>query len=496
MGTEHHHLHALPAIAIDSFNRHSFPPDFTFGVATSALQIEGASSVGGKVPSVWDSFAALSGKIADGSTPAVACDHFHKFHEDILEMKRLGVDAYRFSISWPRLFSDASGTVNMEGISFYNRVIDSSVKAGLTPYVTLYHWDLPQYLDDDPEVKGWRTKNIVKHFVSFADTCFKHFGDRVKHWITFNEICLTSIMGSGLGLMPPGSSANKATEPYILTHHQLLSHAAAVTVYRSHYQEEQEGMIGLTCDVMWHQPLTDSQEDKDAAQRFQEFETGWILDAVITGSYPKIMRDRVGSRLPSFTLEESKALKGSVDFVGVNYYSACFVKNEVEEKDPSQRWWQNDTGASWSFTGVDGKLIGDEMGPEGLRWFYNCPWGLRKSLAWIDSRYGKHFPIFIFENGTLDPHSHVPLQTALEDTHRTNFIKSHLQHLCDSIRLDKVNVKGYFLWTFMDDWEWMNGFNLRFGLYYVDFKDKQLARYPKASAKWFSSFLLQGFDHS
>lgn len=403
-------------------------------------------------------------------------------------MKSLGVDAYRFSISWPRLFPENSSNLNEEGVAFYNAVIDCALEAGLTPFVTLYHWDLPQFLENDPEVKGWRTKSIINHFVIFASTCFNCFGDRVKHWITFNEIHLIAIFAHGWGYFAPGTTSNKSTEPYVVAHHQLLAHAATVKIYRADYQKKQKGAIGLSAVVGWTEPFTKSQVDKDAAERFQAFESGWILDPVQFGDYPRIMRDLVGDRLPKFTAQESEDLKGSADFLGINYYTAIWARNREEKVSEDDKWWDNDSQADTFGEDPDGNRIGEFMGPEGLVWFRSCPWGLRKALAWIKNRYG-NIALYITENGTLDPDGAAPLDKALDDQHRIKFVSAHLRAAAESIRQDHVNLKGFFLWTYMDNWEWFSGFKFRFGFYYVDFNHSQLLRYPKASAKWLSSFL-------
>ncbi|MCO5553111.1 hypothetical protein L7F22_006632 [Adiantum nelumboides] len=475
-------------MATDLSRSSLFPPSFLFGVASSSVQIEGATSEGGRGKGIWDTFASIPGKILDGSTPKVTCDFFHKFQEDILEMKRLGVESYRFSISWPRLFPETSEFLNKEGLAFYNKVLDCLLEAGLTPFVTLYHWDLPQYLQDDPEVKGWLTTNIIDHFLNFANTCFTYFGDRVKHWITFNEIHMGTILSCELGMIPPGNSSEGRSDSYIVAHHSLLAHAAAVELYREKYQKEHRGFIGMSADVTWFEPMSDRQGDIDAAVRCEEFGMGWILDPVFFGDYPKMMRELVGERLPRFTEKQSRDLKGSLDFLGLNYYFVLWATQAADVCPGGLHVWLKESQTNFHWINADGKLLGEAPEPHEQAIFRSCPWGIRKALAALKSRYGD-IPIYITENGTTDGDMDATLDEPYNDKGRVKFLQEHLRVVSESIREDNVNVKGYFYWTFMDNWEWMSGFTSRFGLYHVDFQNPQLSRIPKASAKWFSAFL-------
>ncbi|MED6211693.1 Beta-glucosidase 42, partial [Stylosanthes scabra] len=231
-------------------SRSDFPPDFIFGVATSAYQIEGASNEGGRGPSIWDAFSHTEGKILDKSNGDVAVDHYHRYMEDIDLIAKLGFGAYRFSISWSRIFPDGLGTkVNDEGITFYNNIINALLEKGIKPFVTLYHWDLPLHLDES--MGGWLNKKIVDYFAIYADTCFANFGDRVKNWITINEPLQTSVNGYITGIFAPGRSEKALVEPYLAAHHQILAHAAAVSVYRSKYKDIQGGQVGLVVDCEW-----------------------------------------------------------------------------------------------------------------------------------------------------------------------------------------------------------------------------------------------------
>ncbi|KAH7289680.1 hypothetical protein KP509_30G014000 [Ceratopteris richardii] len=403
-------------------------------------------------------------------------------------MKRLGINTYRFSISWPRLFPESSRELNLEGVAFYNNVIDCLVKAGVAPFVTLYHWDLPQYLQDDLEIKGWLRNDIIQHFLVFVDACFTLFGDRVKHWITINEIHMGTVVCCELEMFPPGNSVKGMSDSYVVAHNLLLAHAAAVKLYRTKYQVNQQGSIGMVADVQWYEPLSDIQEDRDAVLRCIEFNMGWILDPVFFGDYPTMMREILGEKLPKFTKEQSEDLKGSMDFLGLNYYFALWVTKAAKIKPLGMHTWLPESQTNLFWVNADGKLLGEAEGPYESAMFRSCPWGLRKVLASLSSRYG-NIPIYITENGIKDSVIVRTLDERLNDQWRVKFLQDHIQALSESIREDKVNVKGYFHWSFTDTWEWFSGYAPHFGLYYIDFEDPQLHRTPKASARWFASFL-------
>ncbi|XP_030956637.1 beta-glucosidase 40-like isoform X2 [Quercus lobata] len=453
----------------ENITRGSFPKGFVFGTASSAFQYEGAVKEDGRGPTVWDTFSHTFGKVADFSNADVAVDDYHRYNEDIQLMKDMGMDAYRFSIAWSRIFPR------------------------IEPYVTLYHWDLPQALED--KYQGWLNPQIIKDFAMYAETCFQKFGDRVKHWITFNEPHTFTVQGYDVGLQAPGRcsillhvfcrAGNSATEPYIVAHNVLLSHATVTDVYKKKYKQKQRGSLGIAFDVMWFEPATNSTDDIEAAQRAQDFQLGWFIEPLILGDYPSSMRSRVGNRLPEFSKSKAALLKGSLDFVGINYYTTFYArKNSGDLLGKILNDSIADSGAI-TLPFKDGKAIGDRASSI---WLYIVPEGIRKLMNYIKQKYGNPL-VIITENGMDDPNnSLISIKDALKDKKRVKYHNDHLTNLLAAIKNDGCNVRGYFAWSLMDNWEWAAGYTSRFGLYFVDYKDK-LKRYPKDSVTWFKQFL-------
>ncbi len=453
----------------------SFPSDFVWGAATASYQIEGGWLENGKGLSIWDAFTHIPGKIDNGDTGDVACDHFHKFKDDIALMAQLGLKAYRFSISWSRIYPDGRNAVNPAGIQFYSNLIDELLKHDITPWVTLYHWDLPLALE--LELDGWRNPAMAEIFARYASTCFQHFGDRVKYWITFNEPWVVAIFGHGNGVMAPGRVSN--TEPYQVAHQLLRAHGLAVEAYRRNFQPHQNGLIGITNVGDWREPLTDSEKDRESAERALEFMLGWFADPIYFGQYPACMRERVGEKLPRFSEEDMASIQGSCDFFGLNHYSTMYASH-IEESEGVQI----DPYANFGIAEDQDINLSSDPSWRKTHFGWNIvPWGCRKMLQWISRRYD-HPEIFIMENGCSFDNELVDGQA--HDPQRIDFLSGYLGE-CHKAIEDGVKLKGYFLWSLMDNFEWAHGFSKRFGIIYVDYPTGK--RYPKESAGWYSEVI-------
>ncbi|KAJ4772079.1 Beta-glucosidase D7 [Rhynchospora pubera] len=484
-----------------NFNRTSFPPGFIFGTASAAYQYEGGWNEGGRGPSIWDTFThRYPDNIADRSSGDVADDSYHKYKEDVKIMKEMGMDAYRFSISWTRILPNGSlsGGINKDGIQYYNNLINELISKGLKPFVTLFHWDSPQGLED--QYGGFLSSKIIEDYRDYAEVCFREFGDRVKHWITFNEPWSFCSSGYASGTFAPGrcsawvgnncSAGDSGTEPYIAAHHQLLAHAAAVQLYRSRYQASQKGVIGITLVSHWFVPYsTNSKSNDAAAERALDFMFGWFMDPLTHGEYPMSMRALVGKRLPKFSKEQSEMVKGSFDFIGLNYYTANYADALPLSNNGLNASYNTDSRAN--LTGVrNGIPIGR---PAASSWLHIYPRGIRELLLYTKRKYNNPL-IFITENG-VDEYNNksLPLEEALKDDYRIEFYYRHLQYLNKAIK-EGANVKGYFAWSLLDNFEWTNGYTVRFGINFVDYANGQ-KRYPKNSARWFKQFLAPRYPH-
>jgi beta-glucosidase len=447
-----------------------FPEEFVWGAATASYQIEGAVRTGGRGDSIWDAFCRVPGNVENGDSGEIACDHYHRMEEDVALMKELGLQAYRFSIAWPRIQPTGQGDPNPEGIAFYNRLIDCLLENDIEPWVTLYHWDLPQTLQD--EFGGWLSPDISPLFGDYARICFEQFGDRIKHWITLNEPWCSAVLGYGIGAHAPGHI--DPDEPYLAAHHLILSHARAVQIYRRDF-DRSDGQIGITNNCDWRYPLTNSPADKAAAQRSIEFFLAWFADPIWKGEYPAVMRERLGSRLPEFTPEERETLLGSSDFFGLNHYSTMYASEpkEGKELDPSLE------GNGGMIEDQAVHLSADPDWEKTQMSWSIVPDGCRELLKWIDERYN-HPIIYITENGCAvdEPDE----ESALNDTMRRNFFEAYLRE-CHNAIVQGVDLRGYFAWSLMDNFEWSWGYKRRFGLIRVDYQT--LERTLKGSARWF-----------
>ncbi|XP_024982320.1 beta-glucosidase 11-like isoform X2 [Cynara cardunculus var. scolymus] len=465
---------------VDEYQRDDFPAEFVFGSGTSAYQVEGAVLEDGRSFSIWDTFAHSG--YYNGANGDVACDGYHKYKEDIQLMADTGLEAFRFSISWSRLIPNGSGSVNAKGLQYYNNFINELLSHGIQPHVTLFHDDLPQILED--EYGGWISRKAVKDYLAYVDICFREFGDRILHWTTFNEANVFSLGGYDVGFTPPGrcsspfgfgnctNGGNSSYEPYLVTHHLLLAHASAVRLYRKKYKGRQHGFVGINVFAYWFEPYTNTMEDLKATQRAHDFYLGWFLNPLVNGDYPETVKKNAGNRIPSFTKLESERIKGSFDFFGINHYTTLQVKDNPSSLENDIRDFMADMAVTLIFSGT-------EIPPTQ---FLVEPLGLQNLLNYLKEEYGNP-PIYIHENGQVQPRN-----GTLIDTPRVEYLRAYTGALLDALR-NGSNTRGYFVWSFLDLFELMDGYKSGYGLYYVDLNDKELTRYPKLSAHWYTSFL-------
>ncbi|XP_056689295.1 beta-glucosidase 11-like [Spinacia oleracea] len=469
----------LNLVAADEYNRNDFPPEFVFGASTSAYQVEGAALQDGRTPSIYDTFAHQS---RNGTlNPDVACDQYHKYKEDVQLMAETGLDAYRFSISWSRLIPNGRGSINPKGLKYYNNLINELIKHGIKPHVTLLHTDVPQVLED--EYEGFLNRRIIEDFTAYVDVCFREFGDRVRYWTTLNEPNIFAFGGYDIGNFPPGrcsppfgncSRGNSTTEPYIAAHLLLLAHGSAVRLYKDKYQAKQLGFVGINLLCYHFSPITNTREHIIATRRTYDFLIGWFMHPLTYGDYPEIMKKNAGRKIPIFTEKESKLVKGSFDFIGINYYSVMETNDYSIGLSKYPRDFFADIGVEWKYS--DPSVLPDEF------MFPNEPWGLERVLEYFKDVYQNPL-IFIHENGQVAKHS-----TATNDQFRVEYIQSHIGSLLNAVR-NGSDTRGYFVWSLMDVYELLYGFKSTFGLYHVDFNSPNLTRQPKLSQKWYSGFL-------
>ncbi|XP_024988226.1 beta-glucosidase 46-like isoform X2 [Cynara cardunculus var. scolymus] len=470
----------------------SIPRNFLFGTTSSSYQFEGAYLTDGKGLSNWDIFSHKPGNIADGSNGDIAVDHYHMYLDDLELMEYIGLNAYRFSISWARILPKGRfGTVNMAGIRHYDKLINALIGKGIQPFVSLTHYDIPQELED--RYGGWLSPQVQQDFAYYAHICFKYYGDRVKYWVTFNEPNVVAIRGYRSGIYPPArcsgsfgncSSGDSEREPFIVAHNMILSHASAVDIYRTKYQEKQKASIGIVMNAVWYEPISNSSQDRLAALRAQSFYMNWFLDPIIFGKYPEEMKDILGSLLPDLSNDYLKKLKnGLLDFIGVNHYTSFYAK------DCSQSTCEEGPGVSktegyYLRTALkNGVLIGESSAVD---WLYVCPQGMEKMVTYLKNRFN-NTPMFITENGfgvMNRPDSRI--NDFLNDDKRVEYMKSYLDALFSVVRKG-ADVRGYFAWSLLDNFEWLCGYTIRFGLYHVDYAT--LERTPKSSAKWYKHFI-------
>lgn len=444
-----------------------FPKDFLWGAATASYQIEGAWNEDGKGESIWDRFTHTPGKIEDGSTGDVACDHYHRWQDDITLMKSLNLQAYRFSIAWPRILPMGRGQVNQAGLDFYSRLVDGLLAAEITPFVTLYHWDLPQVLQDEG---GWTVRSTAEAFAAYAEIVSRHLGDRVKNWITLNEPWCIAFLSHQIGEHAPGwqewPAAIKAA------HHSLLSHGWAVPLIR---QNSPGAEVGITLNFTPAEPATNSQGDFHAARQFDGYFNRWFLDPVYGRHYPADMVAdfEAAGYLPAEGLGfiqpgDLLAITVPTDFLGVNYYTRAILRGDGTPGGIQQ--------VSADHPGVEHTDMGWEIYPEGLY----------KLLNRLHFEY--QIPkLYITENGASFGDG--PDQNGrVQDTRRLTYLRDHFAATHRAMQ-NGAPVAGYFIWSLMDNFEWAKGYTQRFGAVWVDYDSQQ--RLPKDSALWYKDVIAQ-----
>ncbi len=440
---------------------YGFPPDFVWGTATSAYQIEGSPTADGAGRNIWHRFSHTPGNTWLDQTGDVACDHYRRYKDDVAIMAELGANAYRFSIAWARIFPQGTGTVNKKGIDFYSRLVDELLKRGIKPNATLYHWDLPEALDDRG---GWLNPDIAKWFGDYAATMFEALGDRVEMWSTLNEPWVVTDGGYLSGVLAPGHS--NLFEAPIATHNLLRSHGTAVERFRSS-KAGKKGKIGITVNLEPKYPASDSPEDLAATRRADAYMNRQFLDPVFLGYYPEEMREIFGEAWPDWSAEDMRLIKQPIDFLGVNYYT-----RKVERYHPD-------------FLPLKTKHVPQPDHIQTETHWEVYPEALTKVLLWVTERYGKP-PIYITENGAAfydPPHT---IDGKIEDPLRVEYYRQHLRAAYDAMKRG-VNLKGYYAWSLFDNYEWSLGYSKRFGIVHIDYSTQQ--RTIKSSGRYYAEVI-------
>jgi beta-glucosidase len=437
-----------------------FPEDFVWGFATSAYQIEGAAAQDGRGRSIWDTFARVPGAIADGQTGDVACDHYHRFPEDVALMAALGAKAYRFSVSWPRVQPDGTGAANEQGLDFYDRLVDALLAAGVQPLVNLFHWDLPQALQDRG---GFANAESVGWFADHAALVAARLGDRVSDWMTFNEPAVFAFLGHADGIHAPG--LRDWPTALRVADHQLRAHAAASAVIRS---QVGAARIGIAIDVNQVAPATDTDRDRRAAAQWSSARDAWFLDPLFGRGYPRLGLEahRAAGHLEGVELTEPPA--GDLDYLGLNYYR----RDAVSARSGRAFDWDIGPGA-----GSQQTQMGWEIAPDGLR----------DVLLELHREYAPR-EIVITENGAAYPDAVDP-NGRVRDDRRVEYLARHIAAAAEALAAG-VPLRGYYVWSVLDNYEWSLGYTRRFGLVHVDFANQRRTR--KDSADWFARLIAAG----
>ncbi len=429
-------------------NRLTLPADFTWGVATASYQIEGATREGGRSESIWDSFARKPGAVYAGNNGDVAVDHYHRYIEDLDLMKELGVGAYRFSIAWPRIIPEGSGSVNRAGVDFYKRLLDAMEERGLKAFATLYHWDLPQVLEDSG---GWTNRKTAYAFAKYAEVCFREFGDRIEKWVTLNEPWCSAYLGYMTGIHAPGRK--DLGDNARATHHLNLAHGLATRAFR---ESGLRGEIGIVWNLSRPRPASAKPEDIRAAEWVTDRDSRMFTGPVLGKGYPERFVSSMGMKLP-IEPGDMEIIASKIDFAGLNYYFENVVAHDAASPDGVRRMpqWQPVTGMGWPVV----------------------PGGLCRLLCWLSDE-APGLPLYVTENGCARDDSVDPADGRVHDPERIEYLRGHFE-ACERAVADGVPLKGYFLWSFIDNFEWSWGYARRFGIVYCDYMS--LKRIPKDS---------------
>jgi len=449
-----------------TLRRADFPSDFVWGTATAAYQVEGGTSEGDRGPSIWDAFARTPGAIADGQTADVADDHYHRFLEDVELMADLGVTAYRFSIAWPRIQPKGVGAANPHGVAFYRRLAEALIERGITPYATLYHWDLPLALEDRG---GWLNRDTAERFSDYAGLAAVELGDLVTNWITLNEPWCSAFLGHASGEHAPGKQVGSRAAH--AAHHLLLGHGRAVAAIR---QARPTANVGVTLNLYSVRPATQSEGDRDAARRIDGLQNRLFLDPILAGGYPADVLHDLGEEewFAANPSADAVEIATPIDFLGINYYSRHTVAAGAAA-----------TTETSSYPGSESVRFVDTGAPRTQMGWPIHPDGLVDVLELANTRR-PDLPLYITENGAA--YEDVVTGGEIVDEERRSYIEQHLAACSDALRRG-LPLKGYFAWSLIDNFEWAWGYTRRFGLVYVDYETQR--RTVKHSGRWFADFL-------
>jgi beta-glucosidase len=438
----------------------SFPQDFLWGAATAAIQIEGATDEDGRGETNWDRFCK-EGRTFSGDTPVIACDHYHRYRDDIKLMSELGIKAYRFSIAWARILPEGTGSINQRGLDFYRSLVDELLNAGITPFATLFHWDLPQTLEDKG---GWLNRQTIDHYVHYTDIVSRALGDRVKDWGTFNEPQAFGFMGYLWGVAPPGHKDSTYAESTQVIHHLLVAHGKAIPVLRAN---SSGAKVGITLNMAPVYPASDSETDRAAASRLDDRENRWFADPLYKGEYPAERIALLGNAAPKIEAGDMQIISTPMDYLGLNYYTRAHIADDPEADNLEKIRYVRVPDAE--YTDVDWEVYPD---------------GLRVHLL----RLARDYPvkeIYVTENGCASADT-IDSDGQVHDPLRVSYLRTHFTAMSEAIA-QGVPLKGYFAWSLMDNFEWSLGYSKRFGIIYVDYPSQR--RIPKDSFAFYQQVI-------